>query len=216
MTEFRRRFAAADSGDAPLRRLLFERLGTCPAIDDNHVGEYVPWAADVIGTAGYDFEAFDRRSRAAVARLEAWGSGDLSVEPLLAEPSQESRVDHSAAEIMGDVIGGRTRRRPSFIVPNEGCIDNLPLDAVVEVPGLVQDGVPRGVPVGSLPDHVAALVRHELSIQEVAVEAAVEGSRELALRALLLDPVVNSARAADRFLDDVLRTHRDVLPRFWS
>jgi alpha-galactosidase/6-phospho-beta-glucosidase family protein len=38
----------------------------------------------------------------------------------------------------------------------------------------------------------------------------------LALRALLIDPVVNSVRAAERFLDDVLRIHRDHLPRFWS
>ncbi len=216
MAEFGRRFAAMDTGDAPLRRQLFDRLGACPAIDDDHVGEYLPWAAEVIGTAGYDFGAFDRRSSAAIARLEAWGSGDLPVARLLAEPSQESRLDHGAADIMGDVIGGRTRRRPSFIMANEGCIDNLPADAVVEVPGIVQDGVPRGVPVGSLPDHVAALVRHELAIQEVAVEAAVTGSRELALRALLLDPVVNGARSAERFLDDVLSAHRDVLPRFWS
>jgi alpha-galactosidase len=43
-----------------------------------------------------------------------------------------------------------------------------------------------------------------------------EGSRELALRALLLDPVVNSARAAEAFLEDVLRAHRPWLPRFWS
>ncbi|HYU50801.1 MAG TPA: alpha-glucosidase/alpha-galactosidase [Candidatus Limnocylindria bacterium] len=216
LPEFRRRIAAGDAGTAPLRRMLFERLGTCPAIDDDHVGEYLPWAADVIGTTGYDFEAFERRSRTAVARLDAWGSGKRPVEPLLAEPSREASLNHSAAEIMADVIAGRTRGRPSFILANDGLIDDMPLEAVVEAPGLVQDGVPRGVPIGSLPDPVAALVRHELSIQEVAVEAAVEGSRDLALRALLLDPVVNAARAAEQFLDDVLRSHRDVLPRFWS
>jgi alpha-galactosidase/6-phospho-beta-glucosidase family protein len=31
-----------------------------------------------------------------------------------------------------------------------------------------------------------------------------------------VDPMVNSARAAERFLDDVLRSHRAWLPRFWS
>jgi alpha-galactosidase len=74
----------------------------------------------------------------------------------------------------------------------------------------------RGVPVGTIPEHVAALVRHELAIQDAAVEAAIEGSRDLAMRALLLDPVVTSARAAERFLDEILRTHRAYLPRFWS
>jgi alpha-galactosidase len=123
---------------------------------------------------------------------------------------------HGAAAVVGDVIARRTRRRPSFILPNTGWIDNLPAESVVEVPGLVEDGVPRGVEVGSMPDTVAALIRHELSIQDLAVEAALEGSRDVALQALLLDPVVNSARAAEAFLDDVLRAHRSWLPRFWS
>jgi alpha-galactosidase len=216
LPEFRRRTMAADAPQGPLCRLLAERLGLHPAIDDDHVGEYLPWGADVIGTTGYDFQQHERRSRADSERLEAWGSGARSVGPLLAEPSQEAKVDQSAAEIMGDVIARRTRRRPSFILPNDGYIDNLPADSVVEVPGLVEAGVARGVPVGALPEHVAALVRHELAIQDVAVQAAIEGSRDLAMRALLLDPIVASERAAQRFLDDVLRVHRALLPRFWS
>jgi alpha-galactosidase len=216
MPEFRRRTLAADPNRAPLTRLLVERLGVHPAIDDDHVGEYLPWAAEVIGTSGYDFDKHDRRSRDDIEMLEAWGSGNRPVEPLLAEPSREAMVDHSAAEIMGDVIAGRTRRRPSFIVPNDGYIDNLPLDSVVEVPGIVEAGVAKGVPVGALPEQVAALVRHELAIQDAAVEAAIEGSRDLAMRALLLDPIVTSARAAERFLDDILQLHRACLPRFWA
>jgi alpha-galactosidase len=216
MPEFQRRTLAADPSRAPLTRLLIERLGQHPAIDDDHVGEYLPWAAEMIGTTGYDFEKHDGRARSDVDMLEAWGSGERPVEPLLAEQSREAMVDHSAAEIMGDVIAGRTQRRPSFILPNDGYVDNLPGDTVVEVPGIVENGDVRGVPVGTIPEHVAALVRHELAIQDAAVEAAIEGSRDLAMRALLLDPVVTSARAAERFLDEILRTHRAYLPRFWS
>ena len=69
---------------------------------------------------------------------------------------------------------------------------------------------------GALPEPVAALVRHELAIQDAAVEAAVEGSRDLAMRALLLDPVVTDVHAAERFLDAILAAHRAYLPRFWS
>ena len=216
LPEFLRLRLAADPGQAPLGRVLYERLGAYPAIGDDHVGEYLPWAAELIGTSGYDFDAHERRSRSDVEMLEAWGSGDRSVDSLLGEPSQEAKVDHSAAEIMGDVIAGRTRRRPSFILPNDGYIDNLPADSVIEVAGIVEAGVPTGMPGRTLPEHVAALIRHELAIQDVAVQAAVDGSRDLALRALLLDPVVNSVRAAEQFLDDVLRIHRSHLPRFWS
>jgi alpha-galactosidase len=216
MPDFRRRTMATDPSREPLSRLLFERLGVHPAIDDDHIGEYLPWAAEIVGTSGYDFDKHHRRSRVDVELLEAWGSGARSVGPLLAEPSEEARVDHSSAEIMGDVIARRTRRRPSFILPNDGYIDNLPAESVVEVPGIVEAGLLLGVPVGSLPGHVAALVGHELAIQDAAVEAAVEGSRDLAMRALLLDPLVTSAAAAERFLDEILRTHRAHLPRFWS
>lgn len=216
MPEFRRRVMASDDGRTPVRRRLIEQLGGHPAIDDVHVGEYLPWAAGLIGTAGYDFEEHARRSQADIEMLEAWGSGARPVDPLLAEPSREASVDHSAAEIMGDLIAGRTRRRPSFILPNDGYVDNLPADSVVEVPGTVEDGVARGLPVGTLPEPVAALVRHELAIQDAAVEAAVEGSRELAMRALLLDPMVTDVHVAERFLDAILNAHRAYLPRFWS
>jgi alpha-galactosidase len=135
---------------------------------------------------------------------------------LLAEASEEAMAGHGAAQVVGDVIARRTRRHPSFILPNAGLIDNLPPHEAVEVPGVVEDGAPRGINVGSIPEVVATLVRHELSIQDIAVQAAMEGSRDLALRALLIDPVVHSARAAEAFLDEALRVHRAWLPRFWS
>jgi alpha-galactosidase len=206
----------AESSVGPVGRLLLEHVGVLPAIDDNHIGEYLPWAAELVGTDGYDFDRHDRRSSDDIEALEAWGSGARPVQPLLDEPSHEAQVDHSSAGIIGDVIARRTRRRPSFILPNRGYIDNLPADAAVEVPGLIVDGVPQGVPVGPLPEPVAALLRHELAIQEAAIEAAIQGSRDLAMRALLLDPTVGSAAAAERFLEDVLAEHRRYLPRFWA
>jgi alpha-galactosidase len=216
LPDFLERSMASQPESAPLSRILYERFGMYPAIDDGHVGEYLPWAAEVVGTDGYDFDGHERRSRADAQMLEAWASGDRPVEQLLTEPSEEARIGHGAVQIMADLIARRTQRRPSFILPNDGYLDDLPSDSVIEVPGLVEAGVPRGVKVGNLPDHIGGLVRHELAIQEAAVEAAVAGSRDLALRALLLDPVMTSASAAERFLDDVLRTHRQHLPRFWA
>jgi alpha-galactosidase len=58
------------------------------------------------------------------------------------------------------------------------------------------------------------MVAREVEIQELVVDAAVTGSRELALQALLIDPVVHSVRAAEAFLDEVLSLHRPYLPSF--
>ena len=71
---------------------------------------------------------------------------------------------------MGALIGGRTIRRPSFIIPNDGYVENLPHDAVVEVPGIIEDGDFRGMQVGRLAEPVAAMVRNEIAIEELAVE----------------------------------------------
>lgn len=200
----------------PLCRYVYGRLGTFPTTGDDHVGEYLPWAAEIIGTKGYDFAVFTRYAQEQAVLVERWGRGEEPVDPLLAEPSFEARMNHSAALLIADVVAGRDRHPPSFILPNDGLVADVGSDAVVEVPGIVERGVPRGRPVGTLPTPVRALVARELEIQRLAVEAAVTGSRELALQALLIDPVVQRAGAAEAFLDEVLVRHRPYLPRFWG
>jgi alpha-galactosidase len=112
------------------------------------------------------------------------------------------------------MVAKRTIPRPSFIIPNDGYIENIERDVVVEVPGMIVEGEWRGVNVGALPGPVSSMVQREIEIQQLAVEAAMTGSRTLALRALLIDPVVTSARAAEAFLDDILGEHRVYLPAF--
>jgi alpha-galactosidase len=199
-----------------LSRQLFEHFGVFPTSGDLHVGEFIGWAAESIGTNGWPWAWAAARRERAVTNVRLWASCQKSVEPLLAQPSKEARINHSSAHIMGDLLSRRRVRRPSFILPNEGYIDNVEQGIAVEVPGLIVDGTAVGVPVGPLPTGVAAMVNHELSIQKLAVDAALTGSRELALRALLIDPVVYSRRAAEEFLDDVLAAHKQYLPRFWS
>ncbi len=138
------------------------------------------------------------------------------VDSLLAQPSHEARLGHACTQIMAAVLARATLPRSSFIIPNDGCNENIDPDAVVEVPGLIEDGRWRGVPVGRLARPVAAMVQNEIAVQELAVRAAMEGSRSLALQALLIDPTVHSARAAEAFLDDALAAHREHLPAFWE
>jgi alpha-galactosidase len=216
LPELRERLPRAPEEKWSLCATLFDRFGIFPTTGDNHVGEYIGWAAEYIGTKGYDFDGYARNRGLAHANLEAWGAGTKSVASLLAKPSHEARLGHASTQIMAALIAGRTLRRPSFIIPNAGYIENVDRDAVVEVPGVIEDGAFRGMPVGRLPGPVAAMVQHEVEIQKLAVEAAVTGSRKLALQALLIDPCVHSARAAEAFLDDILSAHRACLPVFWE
>ncbi len=216
LPELGQRLAALPPDVWPLCRMLFDRLGVFPTTGDAHVGEFIAWAAEIIGTEGYDFEGHARVRKLSQENVEAWGARAKSVAPLLAKPSHEARLGHSATEIIAGLIAGKTAPRPSFIVPNDGYIENIERDVVVEVPGMIEQGGWHGVDVGCLPGPIAAMVQQEVEIQKLAVEAAMTGSRALALRALLIDPVVHSARAAETFLDEVLSAHRAYLAAFWQ
>jgi alpha-galactosidase len=211
---FQKGVATLPAEQWPLCRLLFDRFGIFPTTGDNHVGEYIGWAAEVTGTKGYDFERAAEQRRLALQNVRDWATGSKPVSSLLAQPSREARSGLSCAGIMADALMGRSGRRPSLILPNDGYIDNISREAVVEVPGEVVDGTVRGTPVGDLPGPIASMVQNEVEIQKLVVDAAVTGSREMAIQALLIDPVVNSARKAEALLDDILSSHAAYLPQF--
>jgi alpha-galactosidase len=94
---------------------------------------------------------------------------------------------------------------------NDGLIDNLPSDMVVEVPATVDAKGVHGAKLGRLPTGFAGLLSNQVATIELSVEAALSGSRELALQALLVDPVVDNAAAAERTLDTILSLQSDFL-----
>jgi alpha-galactosidase len=216
LPELRERLASLPPKVWPLCRMLFDKFDVFPTTGDNHVGEYIGWAAEIVGTEGYDFGRYARNGELSRQNIEAYGAGKKPVTSLLAQPSHESRLGHGSTQIIAALLNGQRVPRPSFIIPNDGYIDNIERDVVVEVPGMIEDGVWHGVKVGALADPVASMVRREIEIQKLAVEAAMTGSRALALQALLIDPVVHSASAAEAFLDEMLVTHKRHLPAFWE
>ena len=100
-------------------------------------------------------------------------------------------------------------------VVNDGLyVENLPADAIVEVPAEFGAAGCRPVKVGPLPEALAAFTRTQLSIQTLVVEAYRQKSKNLLLQALLLDPVVDSVGNAEKMLDHMLELQKDYLPEF--
>jgi alpha-galactosidase/6-phospho-beta-glucosidase family protein len=71
------------------------------------------------------------------------------------------------------------------------------------------------VGIGKIPEPVAELLRREITVVQLAVDAAVRGDRRAALQCLLLDPVITDIEVAQQILDDYLETYRTYLPAFW-
>lgn len=120
-----------------------------------------------------------------------------------------------AVELIDALVSNNEKPLELMInVPNQGYINNLPQNAVVEVPALIGNSKIQPLNMGDLPDGAAALCKTQIEIAKINAEAALSGSRQLALQAMLLDPVVNSRRTAEKVLDELLRVHADLLPRF--
>lgn len=192
-----------------LCRYLMDIFGYWPLPSDDHIGEYLAYAWEFCGLEGYDFERADRRAAENWARLRRWAAGEELLDDLLLRGSGERAVP-----IITGVLGNTHQYELAVNVPNAGCISNLPDWAIVEVPALVDASGVHGVMVGRLPEPIAALCRTQMAVVDRLVEAAVHGDRSAALQALLLDPLVDSARQAEAILDEMLEVHKAFLPQF--
>ena len=193
-----------DPSFAPLTRRLFRAFGYWMTCSDEHFGEYLAYGWEG-GENGYDF-AGDERGRA-----EFGNALDLVLAgaPLPADwltPSGER-----GAVAIGGIIHNKKRVLESGIVFNRGVVPNLPPDAAVEVPVMADAAGIHPISLGPLPDPIAKLLNMQVSVQQLAVEAAVHASKEIALQALLIDPVVNSASAAVKLLDELWDVNRPYI-----
>ncbi len=100
-------------------------------------------------------------------------------------------------------------------VRNDGNLPGLPDDAVVEVPCVVDRDGAHPLPQRPLPPDMAGLVAHCKAYERLAVEAAVSGSRETMVRALVANPLVGQYPLAQQLADTLLAANRHFLPRFF-
>jgi alpha-galactosidase len=180
-----------------------------PATGDGHLGEYFSFAHETSALHGYDFEARAAESAGLDARIDQAGT---SAEALAQFRSWKS--GERAGHIVADIANNRHRYEVVVNVVNRGALPGLPDWAIVEVPAMIsaEGVVPLRVP--PLPPAITAMLNLQVAIQDRVVEAAVHGDRIAALQALLLDPVVPSYANAQKMLDEFLRVHADLLPRF--
>lgn len=196
-------------GPDPLSRALFRHFGYWPSPSDDHVGEYLAFAWEKTGLHGYDFERANRGRGQLWEQIHRWVDGTEELGELLTRPSGEQ-----AFNIIRAIAANRNEYTLAVNIPNDGCIPNLPPDAVVEVPALVSGYGIQGLTMGPLPDGIAALCNMQVNVQRLVVDAAVRGDKRLALQALLVDPVVDSMAAAEHTLRELLHIHADFLPQF--
>ena len=185
-----------DPSFEPFTRKMFRAFGYWPTCSDDHLGEYLMYGYEA-GMHGYDFDK-DERDRVEMKQyVEDIMSGKADIKELLV-PSGEKAV-----EVIAALQTGNRCHIPSAVVYNGGAMPCLPSDLAVEIPVVVDGFGVHKVSIENMPKGTVAMMSLSVGAQQMAVEAAMHGDRQLALQALLCDPVVNDTAAAQKILDEL-------------
>jgi len=189
-------------GERGLFLEILERFGYLPITSDSHMGEYIQWAYDVVDHDGI-LEFYDKYKRVMLAP-------PLPPREVLA--SGMSEVTHfTMVSIIEGIVGDSHHEELAVNIPNDGFIEYLPANQVVEVPAIVdKDGV-HGIKLDPYPRAFAGLLLNQVAVNDLTTEAVLTGSKKVVMQALLVDPVVTSVRAAEEMLETMLKLQEPYL-----
>lgn len=126
------------------------------------------------------------------------------------------RLHHSrhVVGIMVSIIKNEGREWGGINFPNKGAITNLPYDAIVEGPCIVDKRGITPIVMGDLPKPFLGITLHILNWQELTVDAALSGDKNLLYQALLACPYVHDMKAAKAIMEELLEAHAEYMPQF--
>lgn len=203
---------------------MLRRFGYYSTESNGHLSEYVPWYRKrpeeikewidlgtwINGeTGGYLRVCTEGRN---------WFKTDFPnwlKEPAI-EYKQENRGEEHGSYIIEALETGRVYRG-HFNVVNNGVIANLPDDAIIEAPGYVDRNGISTPNIGNLPLGPAAVCNVSISVQRLAVEAAVTGDDFLLRQAMMMDPLVGAVcnpKEIWQLVDEMLVAQEQWLPQY--
>ncbi len=157
----------------------------------------------------------DEYPRRCVRQIEGWKK---EYETIRESGVKEHKRSHEyASRIMESIVTGNPYKIGGNVSNAGRVISNLPEEACVEVPCLVDGTGVHPTYVGALPVQCAAMNMTNINTQLLTIEAFVTGKKEHIYQAAMLDPHTGSELDIDtiiRMCDELIETHGDWLPAF--
>lgn len=229
-----------------VRYELFKRVGYFVTESSEHFSEYVPWfikrdRPDLVARLNIPLDEYIRRCE---IQITSWGFMRQKLENPEVDLTEEFSAAMAKAGVSPDhmplvvnnferinqvkrsheygslIIHSMETGQPRVVygnVPNHGLIDNLPAGCCVEVPCLVDGNGVQPTHIGTLPPQLAAMMRTNINVQELTVEAAITGKREHIYHAAMLDPHTAAELDLEQIwslVDDLIEAHGEWLPAF--
>jgi 6-phospho-beta-glucosidase len=147
--------------------------------------------------------------------LEMYKDQGLAEKPALLANRGGAYYSEAAAQLIASLHDGAGDIQV-VDVRNDGALPGLPDEAVVEIPARIDKDGAHPLPLEPLAPEMLGLVQAAKAYEMLAIEAAMSGDRQVALRALLANPLVADYDVAAPLLDALLEANRRYLPRFFT
>ena len=155
----------------------------------------------------------DEYPRRCVNQIASWKKAK---EEYLAGNISHNRSREYASRIMEAMVTDVPYKIGGNVI-NNGLIENLPREACVEVPCLVNKFGIQPTVVGRIPTQCAAMNMTNINVQLLTIEAAVTRKKDAIYQAAMLDPHTSSELSIDdivKMCDDLIEEHGDWLPKY--
>ena len=175
-------------------RVLLEKFHCLPITTDSHIGEYLQWADEAADhKAVLDFYRFYKKwTLQGVAEIRT---------------TRRERM----AKIVEGILTDQRYEEAAVNLPNKGFIKQLPDFMVVEVPAWVDGKGVAGIQLDAMPQGFGGLLANQVAVHDLTAQAIIEGSKDLAAQALLVDPVVDRVAAVEPLIDTMVELQSDYL-----
>lgn len=201
-----------------VRYEMMKKLGYFATESSEHFAEYVPWfikrdRPDLIERFGIPLDEYPKRCVEQVARWQ-----DQLEEFKTANKIEVPNSVEYASEIINSVWTGT----PSVIygnIANHGYIPQLPEGCAVEVPCLVDRNGIQPTRVDNIPPQLIAIMRSNINVQDLTVQALLTENREHIYHAAMMDPHTGAEMDLDQIwemVDELITAHGDWLPQWLS
>lgn len=147
--------------------------------------------------------------------FELYQDPELNEKPELLSQRGGAHYSDSACNLIHSIYNDKEDIQVVNTV-NRGAIKNFRDDEIVEVSCRITKEGPVPVNGVELPWTVNGLLQQIKSFEIAGCQAAVTGSRQKALLALMINPLVGSQKEAKAVLSELLEAHKEYLPQFFE
>ncbi len=211
--------AEKDKANKPsdmVRLEMMLKLGYYITESSEHNAEYTPyWIKSAYPQLIDEYKIpLDEYITRCINQIKDW---DEQYKKLSSDPNLTHKL---SLEYGSGIINSIVTNEPYQIagnIVNNGLITNLPNDAIVEVPCLVDCNGIQGAYVGALPPQCAAMNMTNINVQKLTIEAILTRKKEHIYHAAMLDPHTAAELSIDDIVslcDDLIEAHGDMLPKY--